>query len=252
MTPDEPPTPGAPTPAPPDDDVGPPTPDPSPAPDPPTPDPPTPDPPTPDPPTPGDHALGVRPVPEVHDHGEGGGGEGVGEGGDDAGADAVRSALNRARAAATSRGQGVVPGRGVTGAGRRRPRVAGERRSGSGPDDRDPQLLGRTLQRLVAERGWTTDVAVGGVMGRWDQVVGPDVAAHCHPEEFEETSLTVRTDSTAWATQVRLLVPTLLRRLAEDLGPGVVTRIVVRGPAGPSWRRGPRTAPGRGPRDTYG
>ncbi len=89
-------------------------------------------------------------------------------------------------------------------------------------------------------------------MGRWDQVVGEEVASHCHPETFEDQVLTVRTDSTAWATQVRLLAPSVLARLSEELGAGVVTRLVVKGPAGPSWKRGHRTVQGRGPRDTYG
>lgn len=174
---------------------------------------------------------------------------------DEQGADAVRAALNRARSAARARG--LVPGRAAPAssrdAARTRRRLAGHRRSGSGPDERDPQLIGGSIGRLVDERGWTTPVAVGGVIGRWDQVVGTEVAAHCAPESFEESVLVVRTDSTAWATQMRLLAPTVLARLAAELGAGVVTRLVVRGPAAPSWRRGPRTAAGgRGPRDTYG
>ncbi len=165
------------------------------------------------------------------------------------GADAVRSALNRARAAARERG--AVPGaRPVTG---RRRRLRDDARSGTGPDARDPQLVGAALSRLVAERGWQESVAVGGVIGRWDAVVGAEIAAHCVPETFEDGVLTVRADSTAWATQVRLLSGGLLRRLADEVGEGTVTKVVVRGPAAPSWRRGPRVAPGsQGPRDTYG
>ncbi len=64
--------------------------------------------------------------------------------------------------------------------------------------------------------------------------------------------LAVRADSSAWATQVGYMVPTLLRRLAEELGDGVVERVTVAGPVGPSWRKGMRRVPGRGPRDTYG
>ena len=175
----------------------------------------------------------------------------------DEGADAVRAALNRARAAARARG--MVPGRpgparDVRGTDSRpRRRVAGEGRSGSGPDERDPQLVGSSIGRLVAERGWETPVAVGGVIGRWDQIVGSEVAAHCAPESFTDGVLVVRTDSTAWATQMRLLGPTVLARLAAELGAGVVTRLVVRGPAAPSWKRGLRSVQGgRGPRDTYG
>ena len=172
------------------------------------------------------------------------------EGEDADGADAVRSALGRARAAA--RAKGLVAGRRPPGGAARR-RVAGAPRSGPGPDGRDPQGFGASISRLVTERGWQTPVAVGGVIGRWDQVVGSGVAAHCVPESFEESVLVIRTDSTAWATQMRLLAPTVLARLTEELGSGVVQRLVVKGPSGPSWKRGPRRAAGgRGPRDTYG
>jgi predicted nucleic acid-binding Zn ribbon protein len=168
------------------------------------------------------------------------------------GPDAVRSALNRARAAARARG--LKPGSPPAApGGRRRRGLSDNMRSGARADARDPQSLGATLGRLVAERGWETPVAVGGVMGRWDAVVGPDIAGHCAPTAFDEGVLTVQAESTAWATQVRLLVPTLMRRLAEEVGEGTVTKVVVHGPTAPSWRRGLRVAPGsQGPRDTYG
>lgn len=125
--------------------------------------------------------------------------------------------------------------------------------SGAHPDDRDPQLLDSTIGRLVAEQGWSTDVRVHGVFTRWEQIVGREVAQHCAPEAYGDGKLTVRTDSTAWATQVRLLAPTVVRRLNEELGEGTVTVVDVLGPTGPSWKRGPRSVrDGRGPRDTYG
>jgi predicted nucleic acid-binding Zn ribbon protein len=160
---------------------------------------------------------------------------------------AARAAVQRAKAAAAARGlRPGSRGRATTAA-----RSAGSR-ARTDADDRDPQALGSGLERLVAERGWQVDVAVGGVMGRWPRVVGPEVAAHCAPVTFAEGVLVVRADSTAWATQVRLLVPTLLRRLAEELGDGVVEQVQVRGPVAPSWRKGSRTVRGPGPRDTYG
>ena len=174
---------------------------------------------------------------------------------DGTGAEAVRSALNRAKAAARARGlkPGSPPSPSSPLAGRRRRGFVDGLRSGARADARDPQTLGSTLGRLVAERGWETPVAVGGVIGRWDAVVGPDIAGHCVPVTFDEGVLTVRAESTAWATQVRLLVPTLMRRLAEEVGEGTVTSVLVHGPTAPSWRRGNRVAPGsQGPRDTYG
>jgi len=125
--------------------------------------------------------------------------------------------------------------------------------SGAHPDERDPQLLDSTIGRLIAEQGWGTDVRVHGVFSRWDGIVGREVAQHALPEAFADGRLVVRTDSTAWATQMRLLAPTVVRRLNEELGDGTVTVIDVQGPHGPSWKKGLRSVrDGRGPRDTYG
>ncbi len=125
--------------------------------------------------------------------------------------------------------------------------------SGAHPDARDPALLGSAVEKLVTDHGWDTDLAVHGVFGRWSQIVGGDVAGHCTPESYKDGHLTVRTDSTSWATQLKLLAPTVIRRLNEELGHGTVLHIDVEGPAGPSWRKGNRSVRGaRGPRDTYG
>lgn len=191
------------------------------------------------------------PAPQVGlgEHGQGYGPEDGVEPEAERAASAARAAVQRARAAAAARG--LRPGS------RGRHRAAGSGPAPAGAssgdrDDRDPQALGTGLERLMAERGWQVDVAVGGVMGRWPRIVGPEVAAHCSPVTFGDHVLVVRADSTAWATQVRLLVPTLLRRLAEELGDDVVQQVQVHGPAAPSWRRGRRSVRGPGPRDTYG
>lgn len=124
--------------------------------------------------------------------------------------------------------------------------------SGAHPDDRDPQSLQSSLDRLVTERGWETDVAVHGMFGRWESIVGPDVAQHCRPQRFDAGELVVQADSTAWATQMALLSPTVVAKLNERLGDGTISKIVVTGPRAPSWKKGTRSVRGRGPRDTYG
>ncbi|MGH3508004.1 MAG: DUF721 domain-containing protein [Nocardioidaceae bacterium] len=144
----------------------------------------------------------------------------------------------------------------------RKPRTSGRRQSrspedstlsGAHPDARDPAPIGSVVERIVAEGGWDTDLKVHGVFGRWQSIVGAEVAAHCTPTRFAEGQLEVRTDSTAWATQLRLLAPSVVKRLNEVLGHDTVLRIDVVGPEAPSWRRGSRSVRGgRGPRDTYG
>jgi predicted nucleic acid-binding Zn ribbon protein len=131
-------------------------------------------------------------------------------------------------------------------------RIPGAGWSGPAADERDPQPLDTAVERLVDEHGWAHELAVHGVAARWEQVVGPEVAAHVQVERYTEGEVTLRADSTAWATQMRLLAATLVRRFNEETGDGTVTRVIVRGPHAPSWRKGPRNVPGRGPRDTYG
>ncbi|WP_370617033.1 DUF721 domain-containing protein [Mumia sp. Pv 4-285] len=160
--------------------------------------------------------------------------------------------IELARSIARSyRGIGPAAPRGGKGRPRRRKRTTPSA-SGAHPDDRDPQLLESTLDRLVSEHGWDTEVAVHGLFGRWAEIVGSDIAEHCRPEAYDDGQLTVLADSTAWATQLRLLAPTVVGRLNERLGDGTVTRINVRGPQGPTWAKGALRVRGRGPRDTYG
>lgn len=162
--------------------------------------------------------------------------------------DAAAAALARARRAARERG--LVPGAPV----RRRRTAADLAQRTARPDDRrDPALLGEQLDRLLRERDWRVDVAAGSVMGRWAEIVGPEIAGHCAPVSFEAGVLVVRAESTAWATQLRWLAPSISARLEQEVGAGVVQQLRVVGPGAPSWRRGPRSSPdGRGPRDTYG
>ncbi len=102
----------------------------------------------------------------------------------------------------------------------------------------DPQPLTAAFGGLLSARGWREKAAVGAVFGHWADIVGPQLAQHTTPESFESGELTVTADSPAWATQVKLMAPQLLKRLAEELGHGTVRRIRVKGPAGPPRPRG--------------
>ncbi|HEY8300935.1 MAG TPA: DciA family protein [Jatrophihabitans sp.] len=168
--------------------------------------------------------------------------------------DPVKAALDRARR--TSRSASGRPAR------RARRRPVGEqddgtpRRggySGAWPDATDPTPIGSVAADLVADRGWARPLSEARLFSAWPDIVGADVAAHCSPSGLRQGELRVSAVSTAWATQLRLLQGTLLARIVAELGPDVVTRIVVTGPVAPSWKHGPRSVPGaRGPRDTYG
>jgi predicted nucleic acid-binding Zn ribbon protein len=159
----------------------------------------------------------------------------------------AREALRAARADAAARGRRATgPLSGAAAGGRAdpaaRPRLRRE----------DPEPLNAAISGLIDEQGWRLQAKAGAMFGRWDQIVGPELAAHTRPDGFADGELTITADSTAWATQVRLLAPALVRRLNAELGDGSVTRVKIRGPA---TQRRPgqwRTRDSRGPRDTYG
>jgi predicted nucleic acid-binding Zn ribbon protein len=116
----------------------------------------------------------------------------------------------------------------------------------------DPQPLSTAIGKLLSDQGWKEQAAVGSVFSNWEDFVGSDLAAHTRPDGFAEGELVIAADSTAWATQVRLLASMLVRRLNAELGEGTVKRVKVRGPSGPRQRGGWRVPGSRGHGDTYG
>lgn len=138
----------------------------------------------------------------------------------------------------TDRGPGLPPGRD-------RP----------GPTRFDPRTGKNDLRRYAEAHGWANYLAVASVSVRWTEIVGPQIAGHAVIESFEPGRLTLRASSSAWAQQLRLLLPTIERRVIEALGRhGGAIEIRILGPAGPTWRNGRfgGARGGRGPRDTYG
>lgn len=163
---------------------------------------------------------------------------------DPPGPDLAREALHRARAAARERAKAAgAPVR----------RRAGTVRPLRPDPGGDPVGFGEAIRSLLEERGWGQQAASSAVLARWEQMVGPELAAHSAPVSLRAGVLTVEAESTSWATQIRLMAASVLARLEAEAGAGVVTGLVVRGPTGGPRRPGPLRVPGgRGPRDTYG
>ncbi|RBP67252.1 putative nucleic acid-binding Zn ribbon protein [Brevibacterium sanguinis] len=136
---------------------------------------------------------------------------------------------------------------------RRRSRVRGEvTYTSAGKDKRDPATISSALGSLISSRGWSSSIDIGKVLGRWPDLVGAQVAQHCTPVDFSPPLLVIAADSTTWATQLRVLKPSILDALETGLGSRTITEIEIRGPRGRTFKKGRRTVAGRGPRDTYG
>ena len=129
-----------------------------------------------------------------------------------------------------------------------------KKKGGSRPFEkgRDPISAGSTLDALIKDFKWTTELGEAELFVNWAKIVGDDTAAKSAPETLIDGVLTVSCSSTAWATQLKLMQQTILEKLHTDFPNLEVVELRLLGPAGPSFKRGPRSVPGRGPRDTYG
>jgi predicted nucleic acid-binding Zn ribbon protein len=135
---------------------------------------------------------------------------------------------------------------------RRRERAARDETSVPYGTGRDPRGIGDVLGRLTAEMGWDSPLAKAEVLARWPEIVGAETAAHATPAGIEDGVLTVRCDSTAWATQLRRMNAAITTKIVTGFAAAGIESVKFLGPDTPSWKRGPRAIPGRGPRDTYG
>jgi predicted nucleic acid-binding Zn ribbon protein len=117
---------------------------------------------------------------------------------------------------------------------------------------RDPLTAGQTLDGVLKEFRWEAQLAEADLFNRWAELVGEQNAANSQPETLVGGVLTIRCKSTAWATQLRLMHGVLLAKVTEAHPDLEITSLKLLGPDAPSWKKGPRSVPGRGPRDTYG
>ena len=136
----------------------------------------------------------------------------------------------------------------------RRSRRREEQPGGSQPfsSGRDPKGLGDVVDALASQLGWTPQLAQSDLLEGWRELAGEETAKHAIPDAITDGVLVVRCESTAWATQLRMVQAQLLAKIAAAVGDGVVTSLRIVGPVAPSWRKGRYHIAGRGPRDTYG
>ncbi|MET4782810.1 DciA family protein [Glaciihabitans sp. UYNi722] len=117
---------------------------------------------------------------------------------------------------------------------------------------RDPEGLGSIVDALTTRLGWSSPLARSELLSSWADIAGAETAEHSSPVGIEDGVLTVHCDSTAWATQLRLMRVQVMNQIAVRYPDAGILSVRFDGPNAPSWKRGLRSIPGRGPRDTYG
>lgn len=122
----------------------------------------------------------------------------------------------------------------------------------SGKSPKDPTFISEVLNTIVQDNQWQGQLSQAKVTVAWDEIVGESTAAHIKVEKFEKGILYVRASSSAWAQQMKFLLPTLHRKIDAVVGQDVVKKVNILAPTAPNWRKGKFHVKGRGPRDTYG
>jgi predicted nucleic acid-binding Zn ribbon protein len=117
---------------------------------------------------------------------------------------------------------------------------------------RAPKSISSTMDGLIQSFGWENKLSEGELFANWREIVGDKVAENSFPEDLSKGVLTVRCKSTAWATQLRIMGADILTKINKQLPALEVKEVRFIGPQAPSFKRGLRSVPGRGPRDTFG
>lgn len=125
--------------------------------------------------------------------------------------------------------------------------------SGEAPfsSGRDPRILSEALTHLTTGLGWDDQLAKSRLVNDWAGIVGEEIANHATPH-LEDSILVLKCSSTAWAVNLRMMRSQLIGTIREACPELTLSEIRTKGPDAPNWKTGPRSTPGRGPRDTYG
>lgn len=117
---------------------------------------------------------------------------------------------------------------------------------------RDPVSASSSIDALLDDFRWQSQLQEAELFIRWREIVGEINANNSAPESLNHKKLVVRCKSTAWATELRLMQATILERISAEFADLEIKSISFIGPDAPSWKKGARSVAGRGPRDTYG
>ena len=133
-------------------------------------------------------------------------------------------------------------------------RIAEKKKDRSKPFDsgRDPIPAGNTIDSLMHDFRWQSQLEEAELFVRWSEIVGELNGKNSQPENLNNGKLTIRCKSTAWATELRLMQAQIIDKISGQVPELEIKNISFIGPDAPSWKKGSRSVPGRGPRDTYG
>jgi predicted nucleic acid-binding Zn ribbon protein len=94
--------------------------------------------------------------------------------------------------------------------------------------DPGPRPVSDSLDAVARRFGAPKASALEALFDRWAEVVGDAIAAHARPSSLRKGTLVVAVDDSAWATELRSLVPQIIERCALFAEAGTVERVDVK------------------------
>lgn len=116
---------------------------------------------------------------------------------------------------------------------------------------RDPNLITKCVQLLIKRRGWLKEVQRSQIIELWPELVGAQLSEKTRPMSYRANTLEVMCMRDAYRIQMRIQASVLLANIQKNLPDAEIEDLRFLGPEARSWKRGPYSVPGRGPRDTY-
>lgn len=108
--------------------------------------------------------------------------------------------------------------------------------SGARRSFRDPQPLGDILSALVKRRGWSRQMTIASLYGKWGETVGPALAAHSRIASFSDDGILEISVDPGWDRDFLQLLHFVHQRLNEVVGEDLIREIVVSTPPSTSRR----------------
>ncbi len=87
------------------------------------------------------------------------------------------------------------------------------------------EALGDLVPKVLKDLGLDAPAGVLRIVDRWEEAVGPEIAAHCRPVSLRDGRLEASVDSSVWCQQLQLQVPQILGALREVFGDEAPTQL---------------------------
>ena len=92
----------------------------------------------------------------------------------------------------------------------------------------EPRPVRESLPGLARSLGAPAPSVLSAVFARWEEIVGPALAAQSWPLQVRGGVLRIGVELPGWATQLTFLAPELLRQVAAATGDATIDKIEVK------------------------